>query len=683
MLIDGLNDQIAANDKVVDGIRKAAQLQIDANDAQIKALTAQVKANNVLIDGIRKAAQLQIEANDALIKPLREQIEANRNLIDGIREVADAQIAANDLQLDALRDQKSVLEDALRVSKEWASAVKSIGDYITQLKLGNQAPPNPLAQFQLAQANYNAALATFQATPTAAGAADVQKTASDLLAASQLIYTRPSPEYRALFDSIVAQLELVKATAAAFVTPEEEAVAQLKLIDDRIKALTDANTAIKAAADLQVKALEDANKALDKEIQLLEDANAAIQDAADALIRPLEDANDLLNEQVQLLQDANEAIQDAADALIEPLQAANDLLQDQVQALQDTNQAIQDAADALIEPLQAANDLLSEQVQLLQDANAVIQDAADALMEPLQAANELLSDQVQLLQDANQAIQDAADALIGPLEDANDLLQDQVQALQDANQAIQDAADTQVRAIEEQTTAQILAINAAADAQIEAINAQLSLALGQIAAEQGPLLAQQIAAQLELLNSITDGMPTQIFMADRAKETARLLTLIQADIGNLLANGLPPSALSPADPIPTGVNAIAVNTFNTVEVLRGIARSLGVQGFQAGLPYVPSEGLYHLHRGERVLDEEDNALYTAGVARSGAGGVAVLAAPAASSRVSVEGGATVNITIQGYNRDPRDLASELKRELEPWMRDYLTNGRGGRIVRGA
>ena len=84
----------------------------------------------------------------------------------------------------------------------------TLGRTILQLRLGPQAPPDPLGAFTLAQSEFNRTLAAFNANPTGAGATAVQQSASDLLAAAQLIYTRPSPEYRALFNQVVGELEL-------------------------------------------------------------------------------------------------------------------------------------------------------------------------------------------------------------------------------------------------------------------------------------------------------------------------------------------------------------------------------------------------------------------------------------------------------------------------------------------
>jgi hypothetical protein len=100
-------------------------------------------------------------------------------------------------------------------SRQWPRVAESISRYLTELRLGQQAPPNPMGQFTLAQANAEQAFAAFKAKRTPEGALAVQRAESDLLAAAPFIYTRPSPEYRALFDDSVARLEQVKVIGAS------------------------------------------------------------------------------------------------------------------------------------------------------------------------------------------------------------------------------------------------------------------------------------------------------------------------------------------------------------------------------------------------------------------------------------------------------------------------------------
>jgi hypothetical protein len=58
-----------------------------------------------------------------------------------------------------------------------------------------------------------------------------------MLAAAQLIYTRPSPEYAALFADVTAQLEAVQAVAVGQASHEAEILANLAAINQQAEAL--------------------------------------------------------------------------------------------------------------------------------------------------------------------------------------------------------------------------------------------------------------------------------------------------------------------------------------------------------------------------------------------------------------------------------------------------------------
>lgn len=92
-------------------------------------------------------------------------------------------------------------------AQEWAAAEEQLSRYITELRLGNQAPTNPMDKLRLAQANSQRVFAAFFENRTPKGALAVKQAESDLLAAAQFVYTKPSPEYRSLFDTLLARLE--------------------------------------------------------------------------------------------------------------------------------------------------------------------------------------------------------------------------------------------------------------------------------------------------------------------------------------------------------------------------------------------------------------------------------------------------------------------------------------------
>lgn len=205
------------------------------------------------IAGVQQWAQQEIAAAQA----------AGQAQIAAIQATAQAQIDANTLQITALQAQQQTLQKQIDLSRQWAQAAESMKATILQLRTGTSAPPDAHAQFAAAQQAYQAALAAFQAGPTPGGLAQVQSTGQLLLqtALSTGLMTLPSPEYRTLFESIVAQLVQVQAVAESFVTPEEQAVAELKVIADQITALQAANQGIQAAATAQIAEIQASTQA--------------------------------------------------------------------------------------------------------------------------------------------------------------------------------------------------------------------------------------------------------------------------------------------------------------------------------------------------------------------------------------------------------------------------------------
>lgn len=136
----------------------------------------------------------------------------------------------------------------------------------------------------LAQRNYQEALSAFNADKTPKHAEAVQQAAQIMLQAFQASRPagRPSPEYEALVNKTVAELETVKDAAAAFVTPAEAAAKSLESSDAEIKRLTDANKALRETADRNVKAIEQRRDAKIAETRETERLNViAINEAAD------------------------------------------------------------------------------------------------------------------------------------------------------------------------------------------------------------------------------------------------------------------------------------------------------------------------------------------------------------------------------------------------------------------
>jgi hypothetical protein len=244
------------------------------------------------VAAVQQWEQQAVAAANTTAQTLIDAINAGAQAeIDRINATMQAQIDANDVQIEALNEQKSALQEQINLSREWARAAESLKGLIRGLLLGTSAPINPADQLALARSFYEQARATFAANQTPENLAAVQQAAQAYLEAASHVFTRPSPEYVEIFNSVVTQLQALQAIAEARVTPEEQAQAALDDIDAQIKALNDSSEAIREQAAAQVKAIETARDANVSAIEQARDAQvAAIHDAARATIEGINKA---------------------------------------------------------------------------------------------------------------------------------------------------------------------------------------------------------------------------------------------------------------------------------------------------------------------------------------------------------------------------------------------------------
>jgi len=127
------------------------------------------------------------------------------------------------------------------------SVSKSIDDQIFQLQLSNFGPTNPLQGFQLAQGRFEAAKSAFQASPTPENAQALQALVDPLLKAASDVFTRPSPEYRAIYDEVIATLGDVKVSVDQQANDIQDALKAALGDSVSIQDLTQKNTASMAS----------------------------------------------------------------------------------------------------------------------------------------------------------------------------------------------------------------------------------------------------------------------------------------------------------------------------------------------------------------------------------------------------------------------------------------------------
>lgn len=206
------------------------------------------------------------------LESLKDQALNFRSIVDQIVAGQESQIASMEALLQGTTDPalilqyttqiKSLIEDRYqnetKLVQQFAGQLddlatslknvgKSIDDQIFQLQLSNFGPTNPLQGLQLAQEKFNAAKAAFQANPTAENAQAIQNLVDPLLKSASDVFTRPSPEYRAIFDDVIATLENVKGSVDQQATDIQDALRAALGDSVSIQDLTQKNTASMAA----------------------------------------------------------------------------------------------------------------------------------------------------------------------------------------------------------------------------------------------------------------------------------------------------------------------------------------------------------------------------------------------------------------------------------------------------
>ena len=205
----------------------------------------------------------------------------------------DREAAIADEQ-DAMREQIDALRDLETATLDWAAVAERVADTIFALKQGALAPPAAMEQFRRAQAEYEAALARFRAAPSAEGAEDVQQFAGAVLDAATQVFTKPSPAYKVLFDSVVAGLEEVQASAESRSAKNVDYLAEITALEARSVALDEERNGLQ----------EDLNGKMDA-LAAREDASinaiaSAIAPTMEALAHEMERVGVLAAKEVQM-----------------------------------------------------------------------------------------------------------------------------------------------------------------------------------------------------------------------------------------------------------------------------------------------------------------------------------------------------------------------------------------------
>lgn len=252
-----------------------------ANTNLAATIQAAVTNVNTLGAAINRAlaeilAQTVVPASEKLGQQVREQAAAFRLIVNALIVDNIAQQNRVKLQLQAATDPVKILEYTNQIKtliesryNDEISLVKKFGDALDQLavnftkisasitqqinalQLSNFGPTNPLALYQSAQATFDKAKAAFTLNPTPENAQAVQAAVDDVIRKASEVYSRPSPEFRAIFNSTIGVLEDVRTSVDKQATDITSALAIALGTGNSIADLTQQNTA-KMAADMAV-----------------------------------------------------------------------------------------------------------------------------------------------------------------------------------------------------------------------------------------------------------------------------------------------------------------------------------------------------------------------------------------------------------------------------------------------
>lgn len=220
------------------------------------------------------------------LETLKQQAVDFRAVVDQLIATNVAQTQALEQQLAATTDPALVLQytttikgliekryqDETQLVQKFAgqldslanslkSVSSSIEKQIFDLQLSNFGPTNPLAGLQLAQGKFDAAKSAFFANPTPENAQALQALVDPLLKSASEVFTRPSPEYRAIFDEVIGTLEQVKGAVDTQANDISDALAAALGTSNSLQDLTQKNTAAMAADMRQLLAIVTASAA--------------------------------------------------------------------------------------------------------------------------------------------------------------------------------------------------------------------------------------------------------------------------------------------------------------------------------------------------------------------------------------------------------------------------------------
>ena len=283
-------------------IKARYQAEIDALNNQRDAIEAyydaQISSLNTLRDQTDAYYQDQIDALEAQREAIEEQYD---DQIDALEEYRDQVEETYDAQIEALEEQ-------LELAEKWADVLDQVEDQIKDMLLTTTNPADVFERLSIASGEVDRLRALYESSSgeeRAQYAQELMDAISTYMGLLGEAYQRPSDQYMAQYEAMLALLEAIKADATANggdtdsleqqiadLTEEQNAI--LEGIDAQIADLKDAQTAALEAIDSQIESLEEAQtaalEAIDAQIEALENAETAALEGIDAQIEALNNA---------------------------------------------------------------------------------------------------------------------------------------------------------------------------------------------------------------------------------------------------------------------------------------------------------------------------------------------------------------------------------------------------------
>ena len=258
---------------IMDQIREMTNPQqaVTALQQLAGAVTTGLQA---LVASVQQQTQARIAGLEAEKNAIQANFAAQRTALeaqkDSIASNFDAQRTALEAQRDLITEsydaQRDALQTQLDLAQEWSSVLESVEGQLVDL-FNLLAPTHPLTSLNEVQAQFNAAFAAFQASPSTEAATQVQDLARQLLQLAQQTpgYDLPSAVFQGLASDVQVALEAIQTFAAAqpsqeviqaqMAALEVEQAASLAAIETQLQDLQALESGQLSAIDAQIAAL--------------------------------------------------------------------------------------------------------------------------------------------------------------------------------------------------------------------------------------------------------------------------------------------------------------------------------------------------------------------------------------------------------------------------------------------